>query len=50
MSAQTCAVPACDAKTLRTYCIRCEINGPAREHAEALAREAAQPELTEEAA
>lgn len=31
-SDQQCAVPDCDARTLRTYCIRCEINGPAAEH------------------
>lgn len=30
--AQTCAVPACEARTLRTYCTRCEINGQAAEH------------------
>lgn len=30
----TCTVPECTAKTLRPYCIRCQVNGPAREHAE----------------
>lgn len=31
--AQTCAVPGCEKKTLRRYCIRCEANGQAAEHA-----------------
>lgn len=29
---QECAVPDCAARTLRPYCVRCEINGPADDH------------------
>lgn len=39
--ARSCAVPGCTNQTLRTYCIRCEVNGQAAEHAAASNQEEA---------